>query len=528
MPVAQAPRAVDTIVKAVSGDIRKFAQCLERAKTAQTSEHVDACLRQLDGARQALQQHRAELRQRVAALGAKGAGKEKLGAARTSIEQELRKLQDFEKKMEAARPTSPSHGVAEKRASSVESLPQTPVTASGAASSASDSGDEPGEVKVLQTQLLRGQADDEDVTKEFVCKICLDVVGCAPKLTRCAHLFCGDCIKQWFAVQPKSQTWAGRAKATGAVPCPVCKEPLNEQDDLHEVCPGQRGNSAFLWKMLSNLEVRCANHPACNPAGRCDWTGTYGDFQAHIQCCDNEPLRCEVALEAPEADAAPAQPMPLGQERPLAHESEAFVAAYEDPEAPEADAAPTQPVQLDQERPVAPTCEALDAAGADLEPPAEPEPATTQLAQPLPPPAAPASAASPPPPDAPVPQAAAKKTKQQKKAKAAAAGAPGAGGAAPATDPAALVAAAAQAAQLAAVAAQRQAYVQQVGQWQAAQVAQQMAYAARMQAVPEQCRAAYAAQSQMAYAAQCRAAYAAQYQAAYAARVQAAASLCGM
>jgi len=547
MPAAQAPRTVDAVVKAVNGDVRKFARCLERARVAQTPEDVSACLRQLDGSKRALQEHRAQLRQRVAELGAKGAGKDKLGAARTAIEQELRKLQDFERKMEAALPKPPCGGTAEKHASKVESPPQTPATASGAASSSSDSGEERGEVKVLKTQLLRGQADDEDVTKEFVCKICLDVVGCAPKLTRCAHLFCGDCIKQWFAVQPKSQTWAGRAKATGTVPCPVCKEPLHEQEDLHAVCPGQRGNSAFLWKMLSGLEVRCANHPSCNPDGRCDWTGTYGDYQAHIQCCENEPLRGEPAAEVFAPDAAPMQLEHLHQEVAPWCEAAAIEATTEPPEqwddedlvapfggefdptcedlkAPEVDAAAAPPEHADQPSLDASVGGAPDAAYDEkLEALAAPEPAVIELVQPMMPLAAPPSSPSPV-----APQAATKKTKQQKKAaKAAAAATPGAADAAPPTDPAALAAAAAagaaaQAAQLAAAAAQRQAYAQQLAQWQAAQTAQQMAYAARMQAVQQ------AARNQMAYAAQCQAAYAAQYQAAYAARAQAAAAaLCG-
>jgi len=143
------------------------------------------------------------------------------------------------------------------------------------------------EVKVQEDQLL-------SEAEEFICKICqIHVVGCSPKLTSCSHLFCGDCIAQWFAQHPESQTWAQRARSAGperVVPCPVCKQPLNEKRDLYPVCSvTSRSENLLLWRMLSSLKIMCANHPKVQPDGKCDWIGEYGSYQKHIWSCKNAP-----------------------------------------------------------------------------------------------------------------------------------------------------------------------------------------------------------------------------------------------
>lgn len=145
--------------------------------------------------------------------------------------------------------------------------------------------DENDEVKVQEDQLLSEAA-------EFICKICqIHVAGCGPKLTSCSHLFCGDCIAQWFNQHPESQTWAQRARSAGpdrVVPCPVCKQPLNEKRDLYPVCGvTSRSENLLLWRMLSSLKIMCGNHPKVRPDGKCDWIGEYGSYQKHIAQCKN-------------------------------------------------------------------------------------------------------------------------------------------------------------------------------------------------------------------------------------------------
>eukprot|EP00442_Polarella_glacialis_P017057 CAMPEP_0115055730 /NCGR_PEP_ID=MMETSP0227-20121206/4807_1 /TAXON_ID=89957 /ORGANISM="Polarella glacialis, Strain CCMP 1383" /LENGTH=850 /DNA_ID=CAMNT_0002440339 /DNA_START=75 /DNA_END=2627 /DNA_ORIENTATION=- len=159
----------------------------------------------------------------------------------------------------------------------------------GAAAKGIDGVDHIEEEKVQEDQLL-GEAE------EFICKICqIHVVGCSPKLTSCSHLFCGDCIAQWFAQHPESQTWAQRAKLAGperVVPCPVCKQALNERKDLYPVCGvTSRSENLLLWRMLSSLKIMCANHPKVRRAdGKCDWIGEYGSYQKHIERCKNQTM----------------------------------------------------------------------------------------------------------------------------------------------------------------------------------------------------------------------------------------------
>lgn len=156
------------------------------------------------------------------------------------------------------------------------------------------------EVKVSVDQLVYDNADSE-LLEEFKCKICLvNLVGCGPRLTRCSHLFCGDCIEQWFTAHPSNKTWAQRAKDGASVPCPVCKEPLLKEQDLHPVGPNGDGGSKILYQMLSNTQIVCANHPTCNSDGKCTWSGEYGSYQDHIRCCQNVPMQVNDAAVSPE------------------------------------------------------------------------------------------------------------------------------------------------------------------------------------------------------------------------------------
>jgi hypothetical protein len=135
-------------------------------------------------------------------------------------------------------------------------------------------------VKVSADQLIKG---DDDFVDEFVCKICLvHVVGCGPQLTKCSHLFCGDCLQQWFDTHPTNQTWAQRAKAGGAVPCPVCKTSLQKDKDVYPVEQHGNANSAFLWRMIQGLKVKCdGKHSACG-GSCCAWQGELGSYHNHL------------------------------------------------------------------------------------------------------------------------------------------------------------------------------------------------------------------------------------------------------
>lgn len=157
------------------------------------------------------------------------------------------------------------------------------------------------EVKVTVDQVV-GSANN-DLIEEFTCKICLvHLVGCEPQLTRCSHLFCGDCMSQWFAMNPGNKTWAQRAKSAGSVPCPVCKEPLHKDQDLNPVSRDGEGGSQMLSRMLSDTKIVCGNNAKCTANGKCDWRGDYGSYQEHIRVCKNLPL----FGPSPPAEEAPA------------------------------------------------------------------------------------------------------------------------------------------------------------------------------------------------------------------------------
>lgn len=167
------------------------------------------------------------------------------------------------------------------------------------------------EVKVQEDQLL-GDAG------EFVCKICqIYVVGRTPKLTQCSHLFCGDCLAQWFSRQPLSDSRHPSEKPVSrgqarAAPCPVCKSPLDEFKHISAV---NSSSQAVLSRMLASTKIVCANNAKVRSDGTCDWTGCYSDYQKHIASCGH-CLAASIPQSAPdpptkETAIEPSPPAPL-------------------------------------------------------------------------------------------------------------------------------------------------------------------------------------------------------------------------
>ncbi|KAF4685781.1 hypothetical protein FOZ60_006096 [Perkinsus olseni] len=143
------------------------------------------------------------------------------------------------------------------------------------------------EIKIDTDQLLNPTPESE----EFVCKICHTyIVGCHPKITKCSHMFCGDCLEEWSQIQPTFRSWVQVARTAGQarnVPCPVCKTPLNDKKEIFSINPPdpQRPECQSIWKMLSNLKIKCHYDPDFDPTGSCQWTGTYSTYQAHAKVC---------------------------------------------------------------------------------------------------------------------------------------------------------------------------------------------------------------------------------------------------
>jgi len=229
-------------------------------------------------------------------------------------EKEKRKKDEKkDKKKEDKKAATPiSGGASNKSANSGKNATVGPVGAFPSAAEESILGKvAEEEFKVQADQLLLGGE-----AEEFVCKICqTHVVGMGPTLTNCSHLFCGDCLGQWFNAHPDNQSWAQRAKAAGperVVPCPVCKQPLNEKRDLYPVCGAtSRSENLLLWRMLSSLKIMCINHSRMRPDGKCEWVGEYGQYQKHIKSCERQegggasPCPASMPVAAPTVTPVP-------------------------------------------------------------------------------------------------------------------------------------------------------------------------------------------------------------------------------
>lgn len=143
------------------------------------------------------------------------------------------------------------------------------------------------EIKV-DTDLLKSTRTAE--ADELVCKICHTYfLGCAPKLTKCMHAFCGDCLESWIQVQPTFRSWAQVAKTAGQarlVPCPVCKTPLNDKTDIHLILGDSAETDCVkMAAALKRLDLVCHNSPAVSGDGACSWEGSYLGYQQHARSC---------------------------------------------------------------------------------------------------------------------------------------------------------------------------------------------------------------------------------------------------
>mmetsp|Transcript_60196 Transcript_60196/g.127512 ORF Transcript_60196/g.127512 Transcript_60196/m.127512 type:complete len:393 (+) Transcript_60196:131-1309(+) len=287
MPPANttASKEIDRTLKKVDENLRALnafrqkpqvnAGCGTKGKNADELRHL----------LEALQRHHSDLRRwsNAPPLGqSRNNIRNKVDEARIRIEREMKRLQEFGREIKSEQHHTVHRAPQIKQCNIDEDLGVELETQKDQAQIE--------EVKVLTEQLLPDdeQQIDKETMDEFVCKICqVHIVGNHPKLARCSHLFCGDCISTWFSTQPGSLTWAQRAQAKGSVPCPVCKELLHEDNDLYRVWNGGGEMCQQLWMLLSGIRIACANHKHCRSDGGCPWTGTYGDYQKHAKVCNN-------------------------------------------------------------------------------------------------------------------------------------------------------------------------------------------------------------------------------------------------
>lgn len=294
MAAVDIEQQIATTLKHVDIDAKALARGLAKANSGLSAGEKSKLHEELEPLSKGLLEHRSQIRKWATQLSPKSKCKEKLGGARARIEQEVRRFDEFAKGLVSKQPQ------AEETARAADS--RTSSTFSDADGSAEASVEAAAtEAKVWSIQVT-GDAEELEMAEELICKICqVHVVGAGPKLTKCSHLFCGDCLAKWFEVNPGNKSWAQRAQAGKSVPCPVCKEPLLQDRDLHDVSAACKGGSALLWRMLCGTKLICGNNFKCFSAGRCDWTGDYGSYQDHLRACKNAPIM-------PEAPAPPPSP----------------------------------------------------------------------------------------------------------------------------------------------------------------------------------------------------------------------------
>lgn len=118
----------------------------------------------------------------------------------------------------------------------------------------------------------------------MVCTVCT-LLACEPVVTRCAHVFCYDCMGSWVQACPPIM-----------VSCPACESQLSA-GDIVQLGEGSLGAHGFLWQLYTNTQLFCAHHRALVAAGLCTWQGRVRDYQRHIlEECPGQQLTAAPAL----------------------------------------------------------------------------------------------------------------------------------------------------------------------------------------------------------------------------------------
>lgn len=139
------------------------------------------------------------------------------------------------------------------------------------------------------------------------------MVGNNPKLTKCSHMFCGDCLADYFDQNTN--------KKKGSAPCPVCASSLNKESDVFLI----EKSSALLWRMLKGLKVKCASKQGACVGKCCKWTGEYADYWRHLQAAADASAEVQEQLEevifpAPTIKESPPSPSTCSQCSPALSE----------------------------------------------------------------------------------------------------------------------------------------------------------------------------------------------------------------
>jgi len=104
----------------------------------------------------------------------------------------------------------------------------------------------------------------EEVPKDLVCPVCLELPQDPYTLKPCSHVFCKDCFRSSLDRSPRK--------------CPMCRGYCTRED----LVPMKTG-SPLSYRIWANIAVKCGQH-----SEGCGWVGSLSDYQSHAQSCLQE------------------------------------------------------------------------------------------------------------------------------------------------------------------------------------------------------------------------------------------------
>lgn len=154
--------------------------------------------------------------------------------------------------------------------------------------------DRNGQRRILPEQL---EAEESD----FVCHLC-SFVMVRPVITRCSHLFCDPCFRNWVSDQVvKHKQGPAANEPVPLIPCPICKAKLRKTD-IAPMSVAEAPAAILLQRRRNNLQIRCVHHPdhfkfafgkdaermTRDMGVRCSWTGDQPGYEDHLRKCEVE------------------------------------------------------------------------------------------------------------------------------------------------------------------------------------------------------------------------------------------------
>jgi len=157
--------------------------------------------------------------------------------------------------------------------------------------------------------------------KDFVCALCRFVM-IKPVITRCSHIFCSCCFRQWVQrqvdLQKNQNQNSGPPVTVPQIRCPHggCDQ-LLKKTDVESADDGKTSGVQLFQRLRNNLSIRCVHHPDHQKfefgkdASRvlseqgisCRWSGPPTAYEEHMshQCAVENFLKLESSEQGADA-----------------------------------------------------------------------------------------------------------------------------------------------------------------------------------------------------------------------------------